>query len=308
MKRIKYIHCFGTSHTAGGGFEFGSNNPERNLLLNKYYSIPNEELSQYNFSYPGQLQKFIGKDVKVLNHAKQGYGDDRIQRILYSIVQEIDFNKDEHIFIIEFSGSGRQEIFVNELNKYLTINYEPEHFDSDTDINSIKTKLAGMAFSYFYDTMTEYEYINEHQPFFEKFVSEHINYKNEMFRISMLNDMLLAFLQKNNLNVFYTNKPFLMKTEISRDEYTKKGIMEFGDDIFFKKSNNILEFAGKNKMFITHETEGLYEDLHNSFKCNKLVAHIIYNKLVETNYLNLPAKPIDWEWYKNVNFVKEKLI
>lgn len=308
MKGIKYIHCFGTSHTAGGGFEFGSNNPERNFLLNKYYSIPNEELSQYNFSYPGQLQKFIGNDIKVLNHAKQGYGDDRIQRILYGIVQELDFNKDEHIFIIEFSGSGRQEIFVNEMGKYLTINYEPEHFDSDTDINSIKTKLAGMAFSYFYDNMDEYNYINEHTSFFEKFVSEHINYKNEMFRISMMNDMLLAFLQKHNLNFFYTNKPFLMKTEITRDEYGKNGIIEFGDDVFFKKSNSILEFAGKNKMFITHETEGLYEDLHNSFKCNKLVAHIIYNKLVETTYLDLPIKPIDWQWYKTINFVKEKLI
>ena len=26
MTKIKYIHCLGTSHTAGGGFEFNSNN------------------------------------------------------------------------------------------------------------------------------------------------------------------------------------------------------------------------------------------------------------------------------------------
>lgn len=304
MSKIKYIHCFGTSHTAGGGFEFNSNNEERNFLLNKYYSIENEEKTQYNFSYPGQLQKMIGNDIKVLNHAKQGYGDDRIQRILYSIVQEFNFNKDEHIFIIEFSGSGRQEIFVNELNKYLTINYEPENFDSNSDIRSIKTKLAGMAFSYFYDTIDEYNYINQHTPFFKKFVEDYLNYKNEMFKISMMSDMLLTFLEKNNLNTFYTNKPFLMKTEITRDEYGRRGIIEFGDDVYFKKSNSILEFAGKNKMCITDETNGCYGDLHNSFKCNKLVAHIIYNKLIETNYLNLPIKTIDWEWYKNTNFIK----
>ena len=308
MSKIKYIHCFGTSHTAGGGFEFGSNNPERNILLNKYYSIEGEEQSQFNFSYPGQLQKFIGNDVKVFNHAKQGYGDDRIQRILYGIVQELDFNKDEHIFIIEFSGSGRQEIFVNQLNKYLTINYEPEHFDSNTNISTIKSKLAGMAFSYFYDTMDEYNYINEHTPFFEKFVSNYINYKNEMFKISMVGDMFLSYLEKNNFNVFFTHKPFLLKTDFNASQYNKKAILEFGDGDYFKKSNDILDFAGKNKMFISHETEGLYEDLHNSFKCNKLVAHIIYNKLIETNYLNLPINPIDWKWYKDINFVKEKLI
>ena len=81
MSKIKYINCFGTSYTAGGGFEFdGDKNP-----LNNLYSGLETPLTQFNFSYPGQLKKILDENVKVTNYAKNGYGNDRTFRKIYEL-------------------------------------------------------------------------------------------------------------------------------------------------------------------------------------------------------------------------------
>ena len=86
---IKYIHCFGTSYTAGGGYEFDGDSPFRNqdseyiinLKKETKQKYPNEEQTQYNFSWQIQLQKLVDSNkIKVLNHFKTGYGNERIYR------------------------------------------------------------------------------------------------------------------------------------------------------------------------------------------------------------------------------------
>ena len=83
---IKQIYFFGTSHTAGGGFEFDSslksfrieendfqiNETPRGELLKKIYSklYLNEELTQENFSFPGQFRQLCRDrniDVEVID-------------------------------------------------------------------------------------------------------------------------------------------------------------------------------------------------------------------------------------------------
>ena len=108
MDKIKYINCFGTSFTAGGGFEFGGTSDVRNNFLKFFYSGLNEEPTQFNFSYPGQIQRLNSK-IKINNYAKNGYGNDRMMRLVYDIITSIDFNKNEHIFLLEFGGIGRKE-------------------------------------------------------------------------------------------------------------------------------------------------------------------------------------------------------
>ena len=124
MAKIKYIHCFGTSYTAGGGFEFESINCHKNKNLLNYYGNLNEEFSQFNFSYPGQLQKLIGNDIKVYNHGKNGYGNELLYRKVYEIITEPNFNNEENIFLLEFSGLGRKEFWLNEINDFIIVNYE----------------------------------------------------------------------------------------------------------------------------------------------------------------------------------------
>jgi hypothetical protein len=69
---IKTVYFFGTSHTAGGGFEFNSklktfnfieaelkeNEEPRGQTLHRIYKelFPNELRTQDNYSFPGQLQ------------------------------------------------------------------------------------------------------------------------------------------------------------------------------------------------------------------------------------------------------------
>ena len=97
---IKYIHCFGTSYTAGGGHEFNGTTNDRNVnsktsdyvrdLIYFYKKkYPNEEQTQFNCSWPGQLQKLVNDEIIVLNHAKSGYGNDRMMRITNDIVNDI---------------------------------------------------------------------------------------------------------------------------------------------------------------------------------------------------------------------------
>ena len=134
---IKYIHCFGTSYTAGGGHEFDATGPSRSLnssrpearkhlenLIEVYSKkYPNEEQTLYNCSWPGQLQKLLGEDIQVINHAKSGYGNERMYEITYDIVSKPDFNKDEHLFLYEFSALGRKQLWSNTLNQYIITNY-----------------------------------------------------------------------------------------------------------------------------------------------------------------------------------------
>jgi hypothetical protein len=67
MTKIKYINCFGTSNTAGGGFEFDS--PTQGWFINSLYGhIPNEEKTIFNFSYGYIIIiKFIHKILLVLD-------------------------------------------------------------------------------------------------------------------------------------------------------------------------------------------------------------------------------------------------
>ena len=306
MARIKYIHCFGTSHTAGGGFEFDSSLKERVELIKENYFIENEEQTQFNYSYPGQLQKFFGDSIKVINHAKQGYGNDRIMRIFYDIINEIRFNKDEHIFIFEFAGLGRREYYLNNLKEYCTINWQHQYQDSHpfkkskVDYNNGAT-LTNIATSYYYESKESFDFLEENKNFFEKYVEYFVNWDVEFKRHTMENEFFVSYLSGLKFNFLYTAPPVL----INSIQYSRTNEILFGDGTYFEKSNNFLDFAWKNNLTIKDETSGRYEELHNGFKSNKLTAHIIYNRICKDfNVGNLID--INWESYFNTNFIQKE--
>ena len=70
----------------------------------------------------------------------------------------------------------------------------------------------------------------------------------------------------------------------------------------------MIQFVWQNELTINSETNGGYYELHNGLKANKLCAHIIYNKLIDESYLDLSKIQIDWEWYKDIKFIKPKLL
>ena len=173
MSKIKYINCFGTSFTAGGGFEFEGHALQRKAILTKLYSNLENTETQFNFSYPGQLKKLLNNNIQVINHAKNGYGNERIFRQVYEIVSNPNFNKDEHLFIIEYAGWGRKEFWFNPINDYIISNY---WFDWDTTKLKDEVNLAN---SYCYDTIEMTHYLEKYEPMFLEFFQHTLKLEKE---------------------------------------------------------------------------------------------------------------------------------
>lgn len=298
MTKIKYIHCFGTSHTAGGGFEFETNYKPRTEILKTLYGSIDEPLTQYNFSYPGQLQNFVGKDIKVFNNGKQGFGNDRMYRIAYDIITNDHFKVHENLFLFEFSGIGRTEFYLNKIKDFITINYQ-HRIDKNGNLTYDGVDLIGVSHSYFYETEEFLDYVKENNTFYESVVKNFISYETESKKIFRESEFFISYLLKCKINFYYTAPPIVWP---EFDDETKNIV--FGDGIHFKKNNSILQFSSENNLTIRDETNNQYEDDHNSYKSNKLVSHIIYNKLISDKIIDGEPLEIDWEWYKKTNFIK----
>jgi len=274
---IKYIHCLGTSFTAGGGHEFGSLRTSRNNKssyinqLTQHYSTkyPNEELTRFNCSWPGQLQKLLGKDIKVNNLAESGYGNDRLCRLTWEIISEGDFNPKEHLFLFEFAGLGRKELWSNSLNDYIVTNYNMGYDDKTFEYN-------GSANKYYYDNdKLERKLDSLSDDIIEPFYKEFLGVKSEMNKLEMETGFFISHLKQNNINFMFTQEPFIGITEA---EEKKKYLFEFGN------TYNFVSFFNDNFLTIKNDTNGDCDDGHMGMKGAKMVSKIIYNKLVELKY------------------------
>jgi hypothetical protein len=80
----------------------------------------------------------------------------------------------------------------------------------------------------------------------------------------------------------------------------------FGDGTYFKQANDFCIFSEKNDLSIKTETVGVYDDLHNGYKSNKIVALTIYNKLIDLGLIDLTKIDINWKELKEFK-IKPKL-
>lgn len=292
MTKIKYINCFGTSNTAGGGFEFDS--PTQGWFINKLYGhISNEEKTIFNFSYPGQIQKLVSKNVKVNNFGKQGCGNERVIRKSYEIIDSHGFNKDEHIFIFEITGLGRREFFFKKINDYIICNYQIDETD--------KAIFLATANHYNYDSVETIKLLESYDPFFKTYLTDFFDIKNEVDEHRRMVDLFLAYLESKNINYYFTMTP-------QNHAYRKSTEFLFGDGKYFQQTNDMMEFSFVNKLTIKDETYKQSNDMHIGLRGNKLIANVIYNKLVTDGMLDTPIKEIDWETYKNTKYIIPKVI
>lgn len=288
MSKIKYINCFGTSYTAGGGFEFdGRKTPDNNV-----YDGLETPLTQFNFSYPGQLKKILNTDIEVINYAKNGYGNDRTFRQVYNIVNNPDFNKDEHIFIIEYAGLGRTEYWFNPIKDYIICNF---WFDWDTGKLKDDVNLAS---SYAYDTDEMETNLKKYKTMFLEFFQHTLDLQTEHNLLFQNIEFFSSYLKQHELNYFYVTDVF--DTNIGKN-------FTFGDGEYFKQSTDFNKFTTFNKLSINEETNGNDGDLHNGYISNKIVAMTIYNKLVDLALLTLKKVDINWKELKEFK-LKNKII
>ena len=58
--------------------------------------------THWEFSWPCQLQKFVGNDMTVRNYGKCGFGNERIYRKTHEIINKPDFKQKNIYFYLSF--------------------------------------------------------------------------------------------------------------------------------------------------------------------------------------------------------------
>lgn len=236
---IKEIHCFGTSHTEGGGFEFFNQN--RASKLKKIYT--EQPFTQFNYSYPGQLQKLIGSGVKVFNHGKSGYGNERMYRIAYDLIMNNEDSLSEKLFIFEFSFLGRKEFYSNTLKDYFIVNYTI--LEDGVNVN-------GISQTYFVNHNETYELLkNKVIPF----VVETMQGENQIKTLRMNNKFFIDFLLQQNINFLLATPPYGKKTDFKKN--LKDRCIKYTDT-----EDTLYGYYFNNGWTITEESGGFINDSH----------------------------------------------
>jgi hypothetical protein len=261
---IKEIHCFGTSHTEGGGFEFMHR--IRNTELKEFYK--EEPFTKENYSYPGNLQKLVGKDIKVYNHAKSGYGNERMYRLVYEVLNNGTPN-DEKLLLLEFSLVGRKEYYSKSINDYFIANYS---FNENGYIENLD-----IAQTYFVSSYKNVEKLLK--PLVYDFMSETIDFDIQEKTMKMNNEFFIDYLLYNNINFLLTSPPYFLQPRFDNDNKIKNNLIEFGEFIY-----DLYHFVDTNKLRIRDETNEVILDGHSGLEGNKQIAKIIFDKI---NNLNL---------------------
>jgi hypothetical protein len=258
---IKEIHCFGTSHTAGGGFEFF--NKEKSFKLQQIYN--EKPFTQFNYSYPGQLQRLIGNGVSVFNHGKSGYGNERMYRITYDLIMNSKDDLSEKLFIFEFSFLGRKEFYSNTIKDHFIVNYDI----LENDIN-----VRGISQTYFINHNETYKLLKDKVI---PFIKETIEAEAQIQILIMNNRFFVDFLLQNNINFLFATPPY------GDYDKLKKHYVQYSDGEY-----SLNDYYFNNKWSITNETNDFIKDNHAGLYGNREIAKRILegiNKIYDYEYV-----------------------
>jgi hypothetical protein len=269
MTEIKTISCHGTSYTEGGGFEWDV--IQKTEHLHKFFNeLPKTE---FNYSWPGQLQNLVSSDVKVFNYGKSGYGNKKTYRDVHDIFSNSHISNKNHLFLIELSQLGRDEMFLRNINDYCVINYE---FGSDdTDIFELK----GTAIDYYRDSIEVSKYLKSKHEFFNEYIKLTKESKTIFKEIERNFDFFISFLEYNDLNYYFVNTPLVFfNTKPSNSK-----VIKYPSGNKKRILTDFIEYIHENKLTIEDTTNGEIKDPHFSLEGNKNIAKIIYQQVIE-NY------------------------
>ena len=230
---IKYINCFGTSFTQGGGFEYWSHH--RGIKIAYDGLGPMVDKTHWEFSWPGQLQKYLGDTYQVRNFAKCGFGNERIYRKTHDMINNPDFDPKEHIFLFEFSDIGRKEVYHADLDKHLILNYNFDSKDGERILADDPTCLGkfhqlSLAYDYWFETKEQELILNKDANKFGEFFRKTISFNNVVSNVSRNVEMFLSYLEFNNVQYVIVQKPFCLNLYNFKEQLEhrciKKGIVE----------------------------------------------------------------------------------
>ena len=275
---IKNIYCFGTSYTAGGGFEFEGFGPKRNERIHKAYKSIKEEKKQFWFSYPGRLQRLL-PNMNVINHAKQGYGNERLYRKTYEVINSFGFNPHENLFIFEFSWMGRKEFWLNEINDYIIANYG---FNEDNKVND-----CALAQSYHYDSFEMGKVVDNYHDMFLDFFKATYDSDNQRDLIERNISMFFSYLKDNQVKFIVTAQPVISTEKDMKYLHENNLMIRYRAQENNRNHTYFLEdVISHNPWKIDDETDGVWNDFHGGFYFNELVAHLIRNKMIDLKMID----------------------
>jgi|TARA_B100001094_G_C18053419_1_gene731234 hypothetical protein len=282
---MKEIYCFGTSQTAGGGYEFDA--PSKWDWPEEYWFIEYEgEKTQSNFSYPGRLQS-ISDEYKVFNMGKSGHGNDRSIRKAYDVIKSKTNEELKNVcFVFEYAYVGRKEVFLKNLDKYAICNYSflTEKMD--------KVKLMGLAIDYFYDDEDTDKLLRMNRDSIQDYLSKTLKYDVETKKLEREFSIFLSFLE--NMGIKFL---LLSGWPDFRDNHFQKNAIAW-DKLTPYKANPFGMAAHEET--ITSETNGEITDAHNNYTINNWISKVVYNRLINDKFLNNLSRIPDEYPYKRV--------
>ena len=276
---MKYseIRTFGTSYTQGGGFEYWLK-PHVKKLYNGL--SPMVDNTSFEFSWPGQLDKIV--DCKVVDYAKCGHGNERLYRKVYEQVSDESFNKDEVLFLFEISSIGRKAIYSAEFKKWGIYNYQ---CDSNTGRLDLNEGTDGFAFDWNKEQWDDEKYrremdwINRNKLIINQFHQLTIDEQNISNLLFQNLTMFLSFCDKMELNYYLvSDESWMLHNNPLLREWQNKFLF---DDLWLKWN-----IQHGNGIDITEETGGVYEDGHNGFGGNIMIANTIAEYLLKRNEID----------------------
>jgi len=263
---IKFLNFYGTSFTEGGGFEFDLK-PKTKAV----YENIDEDLTTFNFSYPGQLQKLCGDSLKVNNYAKSGWGNERIYRMVIDKISEPNFKKEENIFFFEFSDLGRKEYFSKQLSDYVLVNYTLNENGYQTDnISLIKDYFTTKDIIEYEESLIDFD-------FYDKLCKNSLFSKNQYDSVIYNTIYFIDFLKYNNINFYVLDN--MKHHSLIGNRIGFPNLMRFGNEV---GSQSIFKFSNFD---ITYETENYIKDNHFGLIGNKYIAYNIYNNLISNEII-----------------------
>ena len=259
---MKEIICIGTSYTEGGGLY--------NPLVKEYYKKQNIIYDkQSEVSWPSHLNKI--SNTKVRNLGKCGSGIDYLIRNVEEIIENEDVS--DKLFILEYSGWGRTELWDSTRNQYIVTNWGPR--DGKDPKNEGYAVM--MTTDYTYGTQLDHSEFK----LWEKFLDTHFNEIDFLInRDKQFVNLLYKLLYKKiNFMVIYLENPFWVGI------YNEPVITD--NSLFMTENNSKAIFGlamGISKL-VDNKKERIIDilkdtnDYHPNIKGHESIAFEIYNKI-----------------------------
>jgi hypothetical protein len=258
---IDEIICIGTSYTEGGGLY--------DTKVKDYYKKQNINYNkQSEVAWPSELHKL--SNIKTRNLGKCGSGIDYLIRNVEEIIENEDVTN--KLFILEYSGWGRTELWDSIRNQYIITNWGPK--DGENPANGYAVMMT-----------TDYTYGTQLEPrefkIWETFLDKHFN---EM-------DYLLNR-DKQFLNLLYKLKAKQIKFVVIylencfwREFYNEKIVIE--NSIFMTPNNEEVNYGVSHGLsrLVSDKQERIIDiindsnDYHPNIEGHKTIAIEIYNKI-----------------------------